>query len=44
MWFIQVELRKISYIGTLFRVQDSGLFMVRFRQVSPYFGLVNFFC
>ena len=33
---IQVKLTKISYIGTLFKVQsteDSSLFMVWFRQV-----------
>jgi hypothetical protein len=37
--FIQVKFAKISYIGTLFKawlIQDSVLFMVRFKQVSLY--------
>jgi len=36
---IQVKLTKISYIGTLFKVQyiqDSSLLRVRFRKVSLY--------
>jgi hypothetical protein len=32
---MQIKLTKIFYIGTLF-LQDSGLFRVRFRQVSLY--------
>jgi hypothetical protein len=38
-WSIQVMLTNISLIGTLSKVghiQDSGLFRVRFRQVSLY--------
>jgi len=38
---MQVKLKKISYIWTLFKVQfiqDSGLFIIRFGQVSMYNG------
>ena len=37
--FMQVNLTKISYVRTLFKVriiQDSGLLRIRFRQVSLY--------
>jgi hypothetical protein len=37
VWFLQVKLTKMSYIGTLYQVQyiqDSCLFMVQLRQVS----------
>ena len=37
IWFLQVKLTKISYIGTSYKVkfvQDSVLFWVQFGQVS----------